>query len=107
MYSRGTHLTIADYWRWIVVHFSVEFFAVAIIALLLVTLGLVTAKSALRVAYLTAILIFLGGIPATAHHYFWWGGPSYGFEARTRNGRCRPQRSSPVPDRPCSSAVSC
>ncbi len=80
-YSRGTHLTIADYWRWFVVHIWVEsifeFFGVAVISMFLVTLGLVTAKSALRVAYLTAILVFLSGIPGTAHHYFWYGGPSF------------------------------
>jgi nitric oxide reductase subunit B len=76
-----THLTIADYWRWFVVHIWVEsifeFFGVAIISLFLVSLGLVTARSALRVAYLTAILVFLSGIPGTAHHYFWYGGPSF------------------------------
>lgn len=80
-YGRGTHLTIADYWRWFVVHIWVEsifeFFGVAVISLFLVTLGLVSAKSALRVAYLTAILVFLSGIPGTAHHYFWYGGPSF------------------------------
>ncbi|RPI10074.1 MAG: nitric-oxide reductase large subunit, partial [Zetaproteobacteria bacterium] len=72
LYGRGTHLTIADYWRWFVVHIWVEsifeFFGVAVISLFLVTLGLVTAKSALRVAYLTAILVFVSGIPGTAHH---------------------------------------
>jgi nitric oxide reductase subunit B len=72
LYSRGTHLTIADYWRWFVVHIWVEsifeFFGVAVISLFLVTLGLVTAKSALRVAYFTAILVFIAGIPGTAHH---------------------------------------
>lgn len=80
-YGRGTHLTIADYWRWFVVHIWVEsifeFFGVGVISLFLVTLGLVTARSALRVAYLTAILVFLSGIPGTAHHYFWYGGPSF------------------------------
>ncbi len=80
-YHRGTHLTVADYWRWFVVHIWVEsifeFFGVAVIALFLVNLGLVTAASALRVAYLTAILVFLSGIPGTAHHYFWYGGPSF------------------------------
>jgi nitric oxide reductase subunit B len=49
---------------------------VAVISLFLVTLGLVSARSALRVAYLTGILVFLSGIPGTAHHYFWFGGPS-------------------------------
>jgi nitric oxide reductase subunit B len=80
-YGKHTHMTIADYWRWFVVHIWVEsifeFFGVAVIALFLVTLGLVTARSALRVAYLTAILVFLGGIPGVAHHYFWFGGPSF------------------------------
>ncbi|MEN6452383.1 MAG: cbb3-type cytochrome c oxidase subunit I, partial [Thermoguttaceae bacterium] len=80
-YSRGTHLTVADYWRWFVVHIWVEsifeFFGVAVISLFLVTLGLVSAKSAIRVAYLTAILVFISGIPGTAHHYFWYGGPSF------------------------------
>ncbi len=81
LYSPQTHLTIADYWRWFVVHIWVEsifeFFGVAVISLFLVTLGLVTARSALRVAYLTAILVFIAGIPGTAHHFYWYGGPSY------------------------------
>jgi len=81
LYGRGTHLSIADYWRWFVVHIWVEsifeFFGVAVISLFLVTLGLVKARSALRVAYLTAILVFVSGIPGTAHHYFWYGGPSF------------------------------
>jgi len=81
LYGRGTHPTIADYWRWFVVHIWVEsifeFFGVAVIALFMVTLGLVTPKSALRAAYLTAIITFLSGIIGTAHHYFWFGGPGF------------------------------
>jgi len=80
-YSRGTHLTLADYWRWFVVHIWVEsifeFFGVGVISLLLVAMGLATARSALTVAYFTAILVFLSGIVGTAHHYFWFGGPSF------------------------------
>jgi len=80
-YGKSTHISIADYWRWFVVHIWVEsifeFFGVAITAMFLVSLGLVSAKSALRVAYLTAILVFVSGIPGTAHHYFWYGGPSF------------------------------
>ncbi|MBW2367300.1 MAG: cbb3-type cytochrome c oxidase subunit I [Deltaproteobacteria bacterium] len=80
-YSPGTHLTLADYWRWFVVHLWVEsifeFFGIAVIALLMVTMGLVTAKAALRVAYFTAAITFLSGIIGTAHHYFWYGGPSF------------------------------
>ncbi|MBI5394563.1 MAG: cbb3-type cytochrome c oxidase subunit I [Verrucomicrobia bacterium] len=81
MYGRGTHLSVADYWRWFVVHIWVEsifeFFGAAVISLFLVTLGLVSAQSALRVSYLTAILVFISGIPGTAHHYYWYGGPSF------------------------------
>jgi len=80
-YNHGTHLTVADYWRWFVVHIWVEgifeFFGVAIISLFLVILGLVERKSALTVAYFTAILVFASGIIGTAHHYFWYGGPAY------------------------------
>jgi nitric oxide reductase subunit B len=80
-YGHGTHLTVADYWRWFVVHIWVEsifeFFGVAAISLLLVVMGLVSARSALAVSYFTAILMFLSGIIGTAHHYYWYGGPSY------------------------------
>jgi nitric oxide reductase subunit B len=76
-YNPNTHLSIADYWRWFVVHMWVEgifeFFAVATAALLFVMLGLVTKESALRAAYLTAILAFSAGIIGTSHHYFWFG----------------------------------
>jgi nitric oxide reductase subunit B len=80
-FSRGSHLTVADYWRWFVVHIWVEsifeFFGVAVMSVLLVAMGLVSAKAALRVAYFTAALVFLSGILGTAHHYFWYGGPSF------------------------------
>ncbi len=80
-YGKGSHLTMADYWRWFVVHLWVEsifeFFGIAVIALLMVAMGLATAKSALRVAYFTAAITFVSGIIGTAHHYFWYGGPSF------------------------------
>ncbi len=80
-YGRGTNMTMADYWRWFVVHIWVEsifeFFGVAVISVLLVAMGLASAKGALRVAYFTAALTFLSGIMGTAHHYYWYGGPSY------------------------------
>lgn len=81
LYNPHTHLTIADYWRWFVVHIWVEgifeFFAAASGALLLTVFGLVSKKSALRAAYLTAILAFASGIVGTAHHYFWFGAPAF------------------------------
>jgi len=81
LYGRGSHLTLADYWRWFVVHIWVEsifeFFGVGIVSVLLVSMGLASAKAALRVAYFTAAIVFLSGIIGTAHHYFWYGGPSF------------------------------
>lgn len=80
-YGKGSHLTMADYWRWFVVHLWVEsifeFFGIAVIALLLVTMGLATAKAALRVAYFTAAITFISGIVGTAHHYYWYGGAAF------------------------------
>lgn len=80
-YGKGSHLTLADYWRWFVVHLWVEsifeFFGIAVIALLMVAMGLVNAKSALKVAYFTAGITFISGIIGTAHHYYWYGGPSF------------------------------
>jgi nitric oxide reductase subunit B len=72
---------MADYWRWFVVHLWVEsifeFFGIAVIAVMMVAMGLASAKAALRVAYFTAALTFLSGIIGTAHHYYWYGGPSF------------------------------
>lgn len=80
-YGRGTHLSMADYWRWFVVHIWVEsifeFFGIGVVSLILVSLGLATAGAALRVAYFTAAIVFVSGIIGTAHHYFWFGGPSF------------------------------
>jgi len=77
LYGPRTHLAMADYWRWFVVHIWVEgmfeFFSAAAVALLLVVTGLIDRTSALKAAYLTAILVFLGGIIGTSHHYFWFG----------------------------------
>lgn len=80
-YGKGSHLTMADYWRWFVVHLWVEsifeFFGIAVIALLMVAMGLATAQSALKVAYFTAAITFISGIVGTAHHYYWYGGAAF------------------------------
>ena len=72
--------TLTDFWRWWVVHLwveqSFEFFAVAMSAYLLMSLGLVSRTLAERSVYLELILIFLGGVLGTGHHLYWAGGPS-------------------------------
>jgi nitric oxide reductase subunit B len=71
--------TIADFWRWWVVHLwveqSFEFFAAAISAYLLMAVGLVSRQLAERSVYLELILIFLGGVLGTGHHLYWGGEP--------------------------------
>jgi nitric oxide reductase subunit B len=71
--------TISDFWRWWVVHLwveqSFEFFAAAITAYLLMSVGLVSRKLAERSVYLELILIFLGGVLGTGHHLYWAGEP--------------------------------
>jgi nitric oxide reductase subunit B len=72
--------TIADFWRWWVVHLwveqSFEFFAASMSAYLLMAVGLVSRKLAERATYFELILIFLGGVIGTGHHLYWAGGPS-------------------------------
>ena len=76
----GKSFTIADFWRWWVVHLwveqSFEFFAASISAYLLMAVGLVSRKLAERAVYFELILIFLGGVIGTGHHLYWAGGPS-------------------------------
>jgi nitric oxide reductase subunit B len=78
-YNSRTHITIADFWRWWVVHTWVEgifeFFAAAVMAYVVTALGLAPKKKALRAAYLTACLAMFSGIIGVGHHYYWFGDP--------------------------------
>lgn len=72
--------TITDFWRWWVVHLwveqSFEFFAVVVTAYLLVAIGLVSRRLAERTIFFETILIFLGGVIGTGHHWYWIGEPN-------------------------------
>jgi nitric oxide reductase subunit B len=71
--------SLTDFWRWWVVHLwveqSFEFFTVAVSAYLLMATGLVSRLLAERTVYFELILIFLGGVLGTGHHFYWVGGP--------------------------------
>jgi nitric oxide reductase subunit B len=73
----GTHLTMADYWRWWIVHLWVEgmfeVFAVIALGVLLVNMGLVTAKSTARALKFQLLILLGSGIVGTGHHYYWIG----------------------------------
>ncbi|HDP0036546.1 TPA: nitric-oxide reductase large subunit [Legionella pneumophila] len=71
--------TITDFWRWWVVHLwveqSFEFFAACATAYLLMGTGLVSRILAERAMLFETILIFLGGVIGTGHHWYWTGTP--------------------------------
>ena len=77
--NRDSHITMADYWRWWLIHLWVEgmfeVFAVVTIGFLMVRLGLLTAQSTLRATYFQLIILLGSGIIGTGHHYYWIGAP--------------------------------
>jgi len=81
LYDPQSHLTIADFWRWWVVHTWVEgafeFFAAAAIVFVMVNLGLVEIKAGLRTVYFTVTIALAAGIIGVGHHYYWFGEPSF------------------------------
>lgn len=77
MYGRQSHLSVAEYWRWWVVHLWVEgffeVFATTVIAFILVKLGLLNIKRATASALFATIIYLLGGILGTFHHLYFAG----------------------------------
>jgi nitric oxide reductase subunit B len=75
--SPGSHITMADFWRWWVIHLWVEgmfeVFAVVVIGFLMVNMGLVTKRSTLRALYFQLTILLGSGIIGTGHHYYWIG----------------------------------
>jgi nitric oxide reductase subunit B len=80
-YTPGTHLAIADYWRWWVVHLWVEnffeVFATVALAFILTRIGAVGAKAALRATYFSILLYLGAGIVGTFHHLYFSGTPLF------------------------------
>lgn len=79
MYGRQAHLSVAEYWRWWVVHLWVEgffeVFATTVIAFVLVKLGLLNIKRATVGSLFATIIYLLGGIIGTFHHLYFAGTP--------------------------------
>jgi len=80
-YTPGTHLAVADYWRWWVVHLWVEnffeVFATVALAFILARLGAVGPKAALRATYFSILLYLGAGIIGTFHHLYFTGTPLF------------------------------
>ena len=79
LYERDTHLTVAEYWRWWVVHLWVEgifeVFATAWIAWVFVHLRLLRASTAAFYVMFSAMIFLGGGVLGTFHHLYFAGTP--------------------------------
>ncbi len=80
MWGRQTHLAIAEYWRWWVVHLWVEgffeVFATVAIAFLFVRMQLIRASIATASVLFATIIFLSGGIVGTFHHLYFTGTPT-------------------------------
>jgi nitric oxide reductase subunit B len=80
-YTPGTHLAVADYWRWWVVHLWVEnffeVFATVALAFVLSRLGAVGERAAQRATYFSILLYLGAGIVGTFHHLYFSGTPLF------------------------------
>ncbi len=78
-YGARSHLSVAEFWRWWVVHLWVEgffeVFATGTLAFLFTRLGLVHARNAKRAFLASTTIFLLGGIPGTFHHLYFSGTP--------------------------------
>lgn len=80
MWGRQTHLAVAEYWRWWVVHLWVEgffeVFATVAIAFLFVRMQLIRASIATASVLFSTIIFLSGGIIGTFHHLYFTGTPT-------------------------------
>lgn len=80
MWGRQTHLSIAEYWRWWVVHLWVEgffeVFATVIAAFLFVRMGLLNIRYATAGVLFATIVYLAGGVLGTFHHLYFAGTPT-------------------------------
>lgn len=74
-----THLTVAEFWRFWVVHLWVEdfleLFTTVMVAYIFVMLGVVRRKIAIQLIFLDVILYSVGGVLGTMHHLYFSGTP--------------------------------
>ena len=77
--TNETHLTVAEFWRFWVVHLWVEdfleLFTTVMVAYLFVMLGVVRRKIAIQIIFLDVILYSAGGVIGTMHHLYFSGTP--------------------------------
>ncbi len=76
-FNTASHFTVADTWRFWIIHLWVEgffeLFVTVMVAVMFYKLNMVTRQTATRVIYLDAILFLGSGIIGTGHHWYWTG----------------------------------
>jgi nitric oxide reductase subunit B len=80
MYGERSHVAVAEYWRWWVVHLWVEgffeVFATVVIAFLFTRLRLLGVEQATKAVLFSTIIFLGGGIIGTFHHLYFTGMPT-------------------------------
>jgi nitric oxide reductase subunit B len=81
LFDATTHVTIAEYWRWWVIHLWVEgtfeVFAIVVMGVLFVAMGLLEIQSTVRALMFQITILFGSGIIGTGHHWYFTGSPSF------------------------------
>lgn len=77
--TNESHLTVAEFWRFWVVHLWVEdfleLFTTVMVAYIFVMLGVVRRRIAIQIILLDVILYSAGGVIGTMHHLYFSGTP--------------------------------
>ncbi len=80
-FDNMTHFTVVDMWRFWIIHLWVEgffeLFATVMVSIIFIELGVVSKRTGLLIIFLDAILIFMGGIIGTGHHWYFSGQTSF------------------------------
>jgi len=75
----STHVSVAEFWRFWVVHLWVEdfleLFTTVMVAYIFVMLGVVRERIAIGIIFMDAILYSMGGVIGTMHHLYFSGTP--------------------------------
>lgn len=78
--GQRTHFSVAEFWRFWVVHLWVEdfleLFTTVMVAYIFVLLGVVRERIAISIIMMDAVLYSAGGVVGTMHHTYFAGTPS-------------------------------
>ncbi|NHN60255.1 MULTISPECIES: nitric-oxide reductase large subunit [Halorussus] len=81
LYTPQTNIVVTEFWRWWVVHMWVEgafeFFIVALVGVTLVSMNLLSKRSAEKAVMVQALLVMGTGVIGVSHHYWWVGQPDF------------------------------